>query len=197
MPRTFGIRTRILAAFVLLLVFAASVALPAWAAANSDLTARVSAKMASTSGWFRDSPVVEAQMRVVLDNTDASKIARATGTLAGSGTANIDTQGGLTLIDGTASSSISSIKAIAIRVSNPAANQTLKIGVGAANGVTTLVDTASAALVVGGGINDGVGGWAFLYNATGWATTAATGDIIVLTNSGSAPLDYELVLIGT
>lgn len=199
MPRTTPTRLwrSLVLLFAAVLCLAPPVEQQAQAAANSDISVRLSAKMATVSGWFRDSPVVEAQFRAVLDNTDAASIARMTGTLAGSGTANIDTRGGLTFIDGSASASIASIRAIAIRVSNPAANQTLKMGVGASNGVTTLVDTASAALIVGGGIADGYGGWAFLYNPAGWATTAGTGDIIVLTNSGTASLNYEMILIGT
>ena len=166
------------------------------ATAHTDISARITSRMATVSGWFADSPVVQAQLRVVLDNTDAPSVARATGTLAGSGTANIDTRGGLTFIDGSASSSLSSIKFIMIRVSNPAANQSLKLGIGASNGAPVL-DLASSAFVVGGGINDGVGGWMMAYNPAGWATTAGTADIIVLTNAGSASLDYELVLVGS
>ena len=190
----------LIARFLLLAALAVTLLAPPTseaATARTDASARITARMLSTSGWFRDSPVLEAQLRIVLDNTDAASVARMTGTLAGSGTANIDTRGGLTLIDGSTSASIASIKLIAIRVSNPAANQTLKMGVGASNGVTTLVDNASSALVVGGGIAGGYGGWSLLYNPAGWATTAGTGDIIVLTNSGSASLDYELVLVGT
>lgn len=193
---TATLRNRLLA----LLVLAALAVHPSMErtaeAASTDASIRLSAKMATVSGWFRDSPVVEAVFRTVLDNSDASKISRMTGTLAGSATANIDTVAGLTLIDGSTSATIALIKMIAIRVSNPAANQILKLGVGAANGLTTLVDTNSAAIVVGGGINDGFGGWMFLSNPAGWAAVAGT-DIIVLTNSGSASLNYELVLIGT
>lgn len=167
------------------------------ATASTDISARVSSRMAAVSGWFRDSPELEAQLRVILSNTDAPYIARATGTLAGSGTANIDTRGGMTYIDGTTSGSISLGKVLIVRISNPAANQTLKIGVGASNGVVTMVDTASSAFVVGGGIAGGYGGWMMAYNPAGWATTASTGDIIVLTNSGTVSLDYELVLIGS
>ena len=182
---------------VLLALLLLTLAGPSEAAtARTDATARITARMVSNSGWFRDSPVLEAQLRIVLDNTDAACVARQTGTLAGSGTANIDTRGGLTLIDGTTSASVSLAKLIALRISNPAASQTLKMGVGASNGVLTLVDTDSAALVVGGGIAGGYGGWSLLYNPAGWATTASTADIIVLTNSGTASLNYEMVIVG-
>lgn len=190
---------QLVARFLLLAALAVALLAPPSeaATARTDASARITARMVSNSGWFRDSPVLEAQLRIVLDNTDAASVARMTGTLAGSGTVNIDTRGGLTFIDGSTSASIASIKLIAIRVSNPAANQTLKMGVGASNGVTTLVDNASSNLVVGGGIAGGYGGWALLYNPAGYPTTAGTADIIVLTNSGSASLDYELVLVGT
>lgn len=171
--------------------------LAAWAAtARTDLTARLTGRMASTSFSFRDSPVVDGVWRVTLDNTAAPYIARATGTLAGSGTANLDTRGGLTLIDGSTSASLTTIKYLACQITNPAANQILKIGIGAANGLTTLVDTASAAFVIGGGIAGSHGGWMMASNPAGWATTAGTVDIIVLTNSGTASLDYECLLGG-
>lgn len=167
------------------------------ATARTDISARVTSRMATNTGSFRDSPVVDAVLRAVIDNTTAPSAGRAAGTLAGSGTTTVDTRGGLTLIDGSASSSISSIKLILIRTTNPAANQTLKIGVGASNGVTTLVDNASSNFVVGGGIAGGEGAWLIAYNPAGWATTAGTGDIITLTNSGTASLDYELILVGS
>lgn len=166
------------------------------ATARTAISVSVVAQMASLTGAFRDNPIIDAVLRVVLDNTDAPKIARASGTLAGSGTTTVDVLGGLTLIDGSTSQSIASIKMILGRVTNPAANQTLKIGVGASNGLTALVDNASSNLVVGGGINDGIGAFVLLYNPAGYAGVAGTGDIITLTNSGSASLDYELILIG-
>lgn len=166
------------------------------ATARTEITARIMARMATTTAGLRDNPVVDAILRAVLSDTVAPSVARASGTLAGSGSTTVDTRGGLTLLDGTASSSIASIKLILLRVTNPAANQTLKIGVGASNGVTTLVDNASSNFVVGGGIAGGEGAWLIAYNPAGWATTAGTGDIITLTNSGSASLDYELVLVG-
>lgn len=166
------------------------------ATARTAISVSVVAQMASLTGAFRDNPIIDAVLRVVLDNTDAPKIARASGTLAGSGTATVDVLGGLTLIDGSTGQSIASLKMILGRVTNPAANQTFKIGVGASNGLTALVDNASSNLVVGGGINDGIGAFVLLYNPAGYAGVAGTGDIITLTNSGSASLDYELILIG-
>lgn len=166
------------------------------ATSRTAISVSVVAQMASLTGSFRDNPVVDPILRVVLDNTDASKIARASGTLAGSGTTTVDVLGGLTLIDGSTSQSIPSIKMILGRVTNPAANQTFKIGVGASNGLTALVDNASSNLVVGGGINDGIGAFVLLYNPAGYAGVAGTGDIITLTNSGTASLDYELIIIG-
>ena len=60
------------------------------------------------------------------------------------------------------------------------------MGVGASNGVLTLVDTDSAALVVGGGIAGGYGGWSLLYNPPAGPRPPRPADIIVLTNSGTA-----------
>lgn len=166
------------------------------ATAFSDISARFLARMASASGALRDNNVVDAILKIVLNNTVAPRVARATGTLAGSGTANVDLRGGLTLIDGTATESIATMYAYMLRITNPATGQILKMGIGAANGMTTLVDLASAAIVVGGGIAGGQGPWLMGYNPAGWATTAGTADILVLTNSGTVSLDYEFVMVG-
>lgn len=163
--------------------------------ARTEASIRFLTRMTTLNGALVDDPKVDAVLRVMMDNSVAPEVGRTTATLAGSGTTTLDTVGGVTLIDGTASETIASIKAILIRITNPAAGQILKIGNAAANGLTTLIDAASANLVVGGGIQGGAGAFALLYNPAGWACVAAS-DIITFTNSGTVSLTFELVIVG-
>src|SRR4051812_12691742 len=120
----------------------------------------------------------------------ASQVYQDTGTLAGSASVNIDLAGSLTNIFGT-TITFTKIKLLAIQAdsANNVANNLL-VARGSSNGYVWFSAVSDAVYLAPG---------AFLvhYDPIGVAVTAATGDIMTLTNSaGTNTITYRILIVG-
>lgn len=138
-------------------------------------------------------PVTVEKLLTLYEGTAATNQADIlfsdTRTLGASGTENIDLAGSLTDAFG----------------ATIAAAEVVMIYVAAAAGNTNNVNVARPAsngfigpfLAAGDGIAVKPGEWAVMVSQSGWAVTAATGDLLAISNSaGSTSVTYDIVVIG-
>jgi len=115
-------------------------------------------------------------------------------TLADSATEELDLSGGLTDAFGD-SITLARVKAIFIKT-NAASVANLQVGGAAANAFINWVGDATDKLIV-----RGAGGFFMTVgpDATGFAVTAATGDLLKITHDGSDTADivYDIIVIGS
>lgn len=124
----------------------------------------------------------------------ADKIWSDTRTIAASGTDDLDLAAGLTDAFG---ASITFVKVKAIIISAAAGNtNNVLVGGDATNTFLTWVESESDAVVLRPGATFAlIAGEA---DATGYAVTASTGDLLRIRNSaGSTGVDYSIIIIGT
>ncbi len=123
----------------------------------------------------------------------ADRLFADTRTLSASGTEDLDLAGSLADAFGTAQV-FARIKAIAIRAAAGNTNNVL-VSRPASNGLASLFSAAGDQLIlrpgtlflVAAGVDD----------ATGYAVTAGTGDLLTITNSaGSTTVEYDIAVIG-
>ncbi len=117
-----------------------------------------------------------------------------TNTLAASANTDIDLSGALArAIGGTAV--FARVRGLYIAASAANTNNVI-VGAAATNPWITLIGTATGTLILrpGAWILAGVGS----ADATGWAVTAGTGDLLRIANSGAGTtVDYTIVVVGT
>jgi hypothetical protein len=121
----------------------------------------------------------------------ASQVYQDTGTLAGSASTNIDLAGSLTNIFGT-TITFTKIKLIALQAdsANNVANN-LQLSRGSSNGFVWFLAASDGFYLAPGA--------SFVwYDPVGVTVTAATGDILTLTNgAGTNTITYRILIIGT
>ena len=112
-------------------------------------------------------------------------------TLAGSGTENLDLAGGLTDAFGTAIT-FARVRALIVAAA-PGNTNNVIVGGDATSTFLTWVQTEASALIVRPG-----GLFALIApDTTGYAVTATTGDLLMLTNSaGGTDVVYDIAIIG-
>lgn len=112
--------------------------------------------------------------------------------LAASGTEDLDLADGLTDAFGN-TLTFTKVKALIVQAAAGNTNNVI-VGGAAANGFTTIFDDATDQIVVRPG-----GAFALIApDATAYAVTEGTGDLLTITNSaGGTTVDYTIVIIGT
>lgn len=111
-------------------------------------------------------------------------------TLAASATENLDLAGSLVSVFGT-TITFTSIKAIYIKAATGNTND-VQVARGASNGFVLFLAASDAFSLPPGSFCVFVNP-----NATGWVVTAATGDILTITNSaGGSGVTYDIVIVG-
>lgn len=100
-------------------------------------------------------------------------------------TASLDLNGVLTDSYG---STVSMLRVKAIYIENPSATNNIVVGAGTNPWITFLNATGTLTLRPGGFVLSAVP------DATGWAVTAATGDILLLTGTSGQP--YKIAILG-
>jgi hypothetical protein len=145
-------------------------------------------------GGYAQLPIqidASAQMSNGTGSGQASQVYQDTGSLAGSASANLDLAGSLTNIFG-ATITFTKIKLIYIKAAaaNNVANN-LQVSRGSSNGFVWF-------LAASDGFYLAPGAFFLWYDPAGVAVTAATGDIVTLTNgAGTNTIAYDVVLVGT
>jgi hypothetical protein len=146
-------------------------------------------------GGFATLPVLTDWSAQISNGTgagQASQVYQDTLSLGPSASSNLDLAGSLLNIFGQ-TITFTKIRLIAVRASpnNNAAN-TLAVIRGSSNGVP-LFGAASGGFA---GLNPGA--WFIYYDPTGITVTAATGDILTLTNNaGTNTISADIVIVGT
>lgn len=163
---------------------------------TSRLTVAVNAEQTGTLDLTTPTAKVDWARQVALaTGTSAGQadlIFSDTRTLAASGTEDLDLAGSLAGAFG-ATITFVRIKAIAIAA---AAGNTNNVVVGAAssNPWATLLNSTGTVTLRPGAVFVALAG---VGDATGWAVTASTGDLLKVANSaGSSGISYDLVVIG-
>lgn len=165
---------------------------------HANVTLKLDAKLLSSvalaAGGFADLPVLldlSAQLANGTSANQASQIYSASGTLAGSATANIDLAGSLVNAFG-ATITFTKIKLLVLRAAaaNNVANN-LQLTRPASNGFVWF-------LAGGDGFYLAPGAFALWFDPVGVAVTASTGDLLTLTNgAGTNTIAYDLLIVGT
>lgn len=133
-----------------------------------------------------------AKTLTLLEGTDATNKADLffsdTRTLVASATEDLDLAGSLTSAFG---ATITAAEIVAIYIAAASANvNNVNVTRPAANGFI------GPFLAAGDGVAVKPGEWIALVSQSGWAVTAATGDLLTITNSaGSTPVTYDVVLV--
>lgn len=133
-----------------------------------------------------------AKLLTLYEGTDATNKADLffsdTRTLAASGTEDLDLAGVLTSAFG---ATIAAAEVVAIFIAAAAGNtNNVNVTRPASNGFI------GPFLAAGDGISVKPGEWAALVSQSGWAVTAATGDLLTITNSaGSTGVTYDIVIV--
>lgn len=160
----------------------------------TELVSRITGSLTSTVGLAPVSALLAQDDHFVLTSGtgsgQADKIFTKTVTLAASGTEDLDLAGSLTDAFGAA---MTIVKLKLIRVTAVAANtNNVNVSRPASNGVPLFLAAGDAIPVMPGGLFEWVA------PAAGVTVTAATGDLLTFTNSGSGtPVTYSVTLIGT
>jgi hypothetical protein len=129
----------------------------------------------------------------LLEGTDATNKANVlfsdTRTLAASANEDLDLSGSLT---GAFGASIVNAEIVAVFIAAAAGNaNNVNLTRPASNGF------AGPFLAAGDGVSVKPGEWALLVSQSGWAVTAATGDLINIANSGAGTgVTYDVVIVG-
>lgn len=165
---------------------------------HANLTAKMDILQLSAAdlatGGFATMPLLldwSVQLANGTGASQASQVYQDTGSLGPSASTNIDLAGSLTNIFG-ATITFTKIKLLAVKASaaNNVANN-LQVSRGASNGFIWF-------LAVSDGFYLAPGAFAIWYDPAGVAVTAATADIITLTNgAGTNTIAYDLVIVGT
>lgn len=112
-------------------------------------------------------------------------------TVAGSGSEDLDLAGGLTDALG---DPVTFARVKGLFISAAAANTTnVVVGNAVSNGWATLLNAAGTLTLRPGAA---VGAFAGVADATGWAVTAGTGDLLHIANGGASPATYDVVIVG-
>lgn len=133
------------------------------------------------------------KLLTLIAGTDATNKADVlfadTRTLAASANEDLDLTGALT---GALGGTVAEAEVVAIFVSAAAGNtNNVNISRPASNGF------AGPFLAAGDGVSVKPGEWAVLLSQSGWAVTAATGDLLNVANSGGTTgVTYDIVVIG-
>jgi hypothetical protein len=144
-------------------------------------------------GGYAQLPILadwSAQLANGTGTSQASQVYQDTGSLAGSASANIDLAGSLVNAFGT-TITFTKIKLLAIKAAaaNNVANN-LQVSRGSSNGFVWF-------LAASDGFYLAPGAFFLWYDPVGVTVTAATGDILTLTNgAGTNTIAYDLLIVG-
>jgi hypothetical protein len=159
--------------------------------AKLDILQLLAADLAS--GGFASLPILadwSANLSNGTGNGQASQVYQDTGSLGPSASANLDLAGSLTNIFGV-TITFTKIKLLAIRAAaaNNVANNLL-VSRPAANGYLWFSAASDAFYLA-------PGAWLIHYDPIGVAVTAATADLLTLTNgAGTNTIGYDVVIVG-
>lgn len=165
---------------------------------HCNVTAKFDVKLLSAvalaAGGSADLPVLldlSANLANGTGASQASQVYTVTGTLGASATANIDLAGALVNAFGT-TITFTKIKMIVLRAAaaNNVANN-LQLSRGSSNGFVWF-------LAASDGFYLAPGAFFLWFDPVGVTVTAATGDILTLTNgAGTNTISYDLLIVGT
>lgn len=167
--------------------------------ANASISASIAGDLSSSLDLVTALAKLQASRGQVYDSgTGAGQVDRIwsdTRTLAASGTEDLDLVGAALLDPYGVAVVFARVKAILVSAA-PGNTNNVIIGANVVNSWATLIGPTGAS---GGTITVRPGGGfaAWCSDATGWATTAATGDLLHVANSaGGTGVTYDIVILG-
>ena len=165
---------------------------------SSKINLRIASNLSSALDLVNAQANLSQSLSVELDSGtgagQADKVFSDTRTLAASGTENLDLAGSLTDALG-ASVSFAKVKAIYIKAAAANTNNVIVGGDATTTFFPMFADETDALVLRPGAAFLLVAGDA---DATGYAVTAATADLLKITNSaGGTPVSYDIIIIGT
>lgn len=168
-------------------------------AVTGSASLTISATQTSTRdlGSASDAASLTASLSLIAGASGAGAVDRVfsdTRTLAPSANEDLDLVGAALLDAFGAAAAFAKVKAIAIKAA-PANTNNVVVGAAASNAWTGLLNSTGTITLRPGAVFTAFVGST---DTVGWATVAATGDLLRVTNSaGTTSVDYSIVILGT